>query len=202
MQYGCLHILSLTDAKNAGFAVVPLYTYNAAVKAQAAFDAGTFPGEDTGEGLPGTLSRPVDDHRLVFAVPQGNLGVQIAEVATYGHDVMTGPGRLEMLPVEQVPALGEGLVMLNTLAAAIRGDVPHVLVSYQKDGEEPTLRRLRPLQFFPTKRSGVARHNWPIVVLCDDLDKGENGKTFLLSRMRSVAFPPVLTDQEAAELLF
>ena len=203
-MFGQFCFIRLTLAKNAGFVGVPLYVYNAAAKEQAEYDAGTYPGVDAGEGLPGTLSRPSDDLRLVFAVPQGNLGVQIAEVATYSA-TLRGTATMEPLPPEQCPAMGEGLQMLCALSQVIRGEASHAAVMCQKDGEPAVLRRLKPLQVFPTKRAGVARHSWPLVVLCDDLDKGEPGKTFLLGRMVSVSIPAPpepLTEEEAAGIPF
>jgi len=196
IPFGQLAILSLTDAKQAGFAVAPLYTYNAAKRTQDAWDNEDSQREAC-EHPPMPHPRPSDDNRLVFAIPQGNLGIQLGEVTNYG--------ALEPLPPEHCPDLGDGLKMLITLAAVIRGEVPYCDVVYTKEGGEPATRRLKPLQMFATKRNGVPRHAWPIAVLCDDIDKGESNKTFLAGRMSLVTLPTPtvpLTDEEAAALPF
>lgn len=188
-MFGSLCHISLTDAGNAGFVGIPLYTYNAAKRAQDAWDNEDAQREAT-EAPEMPTPRPADDHRLVIAVPQGILGVQLCEVATYRNGVLP-EGAVTPLASMDLPEVDERLKLLVTLAAVIRGERPFVDVVYTKEDETPTTRRLAPRQVFASKRNGVSRHAWPIAVLCDDIDKSEAGKSFLLSRMTSALLPPL-----------
>lgn len=194
IDWSRLHSLHLTDAPNAAVQVIPLYEYDAA-RAERELAKGLCSrfmiGGSADRGLLeedwDAISSILDaralaihrDLRTVCAVPQGGLGVQLCEVGSSALLVPSDVVSLDML--------GERMGDLQRIATAIREPAASIAVDYQKPGEEaPTRRHLKPLALFQGSRKGTPRHAWPISVVCDDLDKGEASKTFLLFRMSDI----------------
>lgn len=208
--YGHPAAVPLTDAAGAAFVVVPLYRYDANRRERerrsgilAAFGkTSSLFGEITEAdwcAVHGALTAHADavavDVRIVCAVPQGDWGVQLCELTEAqinGGTLIKSGGEPASPAMDKVTS--GSLCKLIDIAKVIRGDAPEIIVGYQKDGEEPVARRLRPTMLFQSKRKGLSRDRWPVAVICDDLDKEEPGKTFLLDRMISVSVPRPLSD--------
>lgn len=194
IEWGHLHSLRLTDAPNAAVQVVPLYEYDAARTERelakglcarflaSGSEGRNLSGDDwdaIGDILDARALAIPQDIRVVCAVPQGEMGIQLCEVGS--------SATLTHSDVVSLDMLGERMGDLQRIATAIRESAASITVDYQKPGEEPTRRHLKPLALFQAPRKATARHAWPISVICDDLDKEEPNKTFLLSRMSGIA---------------
>ena len=193
--------VTLIDAAGASFVAVPLYTYDRSRKEReqrqglhrAFGKTGSVGGSSLSESewlavhdlLGAHVEAVPTDIRWVCAVPQGAWGVQLCELSAE----QVANATLDERHGEVLSPLFDNrgsLSKILEIAAVIRGDAAELVVSYQKEGEEPASRRIKPTALFQSKRKGLPRHEWPIAVICDDIDKGEAGKTCMLDRMLEV----------------